>query len=253
MAHLDPFRRALALLGILTLLGLVGGCAAEGTPIEPARHQFSEFHEEGETYSVDVYDPFEGLNRRIYKFNARFDQFVFLPVVNVYEMVLPQILQTGISNFFANISNLTTFANELLQLKFEAAGRTGFRFVANMTAGWLGLIDAAGGAGLRQTDEDFGQTLGYWGVGEGAYLVLPILGPSNLRDTTGFAADTIAFTLVDPFYLSSVQSEHPPIMAARIINQRRVQPFRYHETGSPFEYDLLRFLYTQKRRADIEK
>ena len=159
MTLAGAFPRTLGLLGILSVLGLPGGCAAtpdEGTPIEPAKHQLSDYYEEDEPYPVDVYDPFEGLNRRIYKFNARFDEFVFLPVVYAYETVLPQIVQTGISNFFANISNLVTFANEVLQLKFKAAGRTGFRFVANATAGWLGFIDAAGGAGIRKTEEDFG-------------------------------------------------------------------------------------------------
>ncbi len=256
MALAGAFPRLLGLLGILGVLGLAGGCAAtpeEGTPIEPAKHQISDFYEEGESSPADVSDPFEGLNRRIYKFNARFDEFVFLPVVNAYETVLPEIVQIGVSNFFANISNLTTFANEVLQLKLKSAGRTSLRFVANATAGWLGFIDAAGGAGIRKTEEDFGQTLGYWGVGNGPYLVLPVLGPSNLRDAAGYATDTVAFALTDPFKLSSVQSDYPAILAAKVINQRHVQPFRYYETGSPFEYDLLRFLYTEKRRAGIDK
>ena len=84
-------------------------------------------------------------------------------------------------------------------------------------------------------------------------MFLPILGPSNLRDTAGFAIDTVAFALADPLNLSSLQTEYPPIQALNIINHRYNEPFRYYETGSPFEYYLIRFLYTEKRRADIEK
>ncbi len=255
MALAGAFPRLLGLLGILGVLGLAGGCAAtpeEGTPIEPAKHQFSDYYEEGESYPADVYDPLEGLNRRIYKFNARFDEFVFLPVVNAYEKVLPVIVQTGVSNFFANLSNLTTFANEVLQLKLKAAGRTSLRFFANATAGWLGFIDVAGGAGIAKTEEDFGQTLGHWGVGGGAFLVLPILGPSNARDAAGLAVDTVAFSVVDPFRASSIQTDYPAILVLNVINKRKVQSFRYYESGSPFEYDLVRMLYTKKRQLDIQ-
>jgi phospholipid-binding lipoprotein MlaA len=117
----------------------------------------------------------------------------------------------------------------------------------------LGFFDVTSYEGIPRTKEDFGQTLGHWGAGEGPFLVLPILGPSNVRDTAGFATDTVAFALADPLTLSSMQTDYPAILALNIINRRYTQPFRYYETGSPFEYDLLRFLYTEKRRADIEK
>ncbi len=245
--------RRLAGVAFLTLLA--NGCAATSDEayIEiPAERQFSEFEREGVVYAIDVYDPLEGFNRGVYKFNARFDQFVYLPIVKAYETVLPEIVQTGVSNFFANLSNLTTFANEVLQLKFKAAGRTSVRFVANATAGWLGFIDAAGGSGMRKTEEDFGQTLGHWGVGDGAFLVLPILGPSNARDAAGLAVDTVAFSVVDPLNASSVQTDYPPILLLNLINKRKVQSFRYYESGSPFEYDLVRMLYTKKRQPDIQ-
>jgi phospholipid-binding lipoprotein MlaA len=100
--------------------------------------------------------------------------------------------------------------------------------------------------------EDFGQTLGHWGVGDGPYLVLPILGPSNVRDAAGWATDTAAFALVDPFQASSFQMEYPPVFALNVINQRQIQSFRYFETGSPFEYELIRFLYTKKREIEVE-
>jgi len=195
----------------------------------------------------------EGFNRGVYKFNAVFDEFIFLPVVDAYETITPEFARTGVTNFFTNIGEIITFANEVLQFKIEAAGMTVFRFVANSTVGLFGLFDVTSYEGIPRTKEDFGQTLGVWGAGEGPYLVLPILGPSNVRDATGWATDTVAFVLADPLTLSSIQTEYPPILVLNIINQRYTQPFRYYETGSPFEYELLRFLYTEKRRADIEK
>ena len=243
-------------VSLLLLLCIAVGCASNGAEdqaFQPAKHQLSDFYEEGEDYPVDVYDPLEGFNRGVYKFNAAFDEFVFLPVVNAYETVTPEFARTGVSNFFTNLGEITTFANEILQFKLEEAGMTFFRFVANSTVGLLGFFDVTSYEGIPRTKEDFGQTLGYWGAGEGPFLVLPILGPSNLRDTAGFATDTVAFTLADPLTLSSMQTEYPAIFVLNVINQRYTQPFRYYETGSPFEYDLIRFLYTEKRRADIEK
>ena len=241
---------------LLLILCVVAGCSStseQDLAVQPAQHQLSDFFEEGEDFPADVYDPLEGFNRGVYKFNAVFDEFVFLPVVNAYETVTPEFARTGVSNFFTNIGEIITFANEVLQFKIKAAGMTVFRFVANSTVGFLGFFDVTTYEGIPRTDEDFGQTLGYWGAGEGPYLVLPILGPSNVRDTAGFATDTVAFVLADPLTLSSIQTEYPPILVLNIINQRYTQPFRYYETGSPFEYELLRFLYTEKRRADIEK
>ncbi len=243
-------------VSLLFLLCTADGCSSsseQDLAIQPAQHQYSDFYEEGEDYPVDVYDPWEGFNRGIYKFNADFDEFVFLPVINAYETITPEFARTGVSNFFTNIGEIITFANEVLQFKIEAAGMTVFRFVANSTVGLLGFFDVTSYEGIPRTKEDFGQTLGVWGAGEGPYLVLPILGPSNVRDATGWATDTVAFVLADPLTLSSIQTEYPPILVLNIINQRYTQPFRYYETGSPFEYELLRFLYTEKRRADIEK
>ena len=256
-AGLSKLCRTVALL--LVLAGTAGCAATRGTPEvadvppEPARYQLSDFPNQDEGFPIDVYDPWEGFNRGVYKFNALFDEYVFIPVVNAYETVTPRFVRTGVSNFFTNIGEITTFANEVLQFKFKKAGMTVFRFVANSTVGLFGFFDVTTHEGIPRTKEDFGQTLGAWGAGEGPYLVLPLLGPSNLRDATGFATDTAAFALTDPLTLSSKQTEYPPILALNIINQRYVQPFRYYETGSPFEYDLLRFLYTEKRRADIEK
>ncbi len=243
-------------ISLLFVLCVAAGCSSsseQDLAVQPAQHQFGDYYEEGEDYPADVYDPLEGFNRGVYKFNAVFDEFIFLPVVDAYETITPEFARTGVTNFFTNIGEIITFANEVLQFKIEAAGMTVFRFVANSTVGFLGFFDVTSYEDIPRTKEDFGQTLGVWGAGEGPYLVLPILGPSNVRDATGWATDTVAFVLADPLTLSSIQTEYPPILVLNIINQRYTQPFRYYETGSPFEYELLRFLYTEKRRADIEK
>lgn len=250
---LRDFLRPVALILVLCL---AAGCAStdeQEFTVDPPLHQLSDLPEDEQSFPIEVHDPWEGFNRGVYRFNAAFDEFVFLPVVNAYETVTPDFARTGVSNFFTNIGEITTFANEILQFKFKKAGMTVFRFVANSTVGFLGFFDVTSYEGIPRTKEDFGQTLGVWGADEGPFLVLPILGPSNVRDGVGFATDTAAFALVDPLSLSSFQTEHPPVLALNIINQRYTQPFRYYDTGSPFEYDLIRFLYTEKRRADIEK
>ncbi len=126
--------KSLQTVSLLSLLCIAVGCASNSEQDltgQPAKHQFSDFYEEGEVYPADVYDPLEGFNRRVYKFNAVFDEFIFLPVVNGYETVTPEFARTGVSNFFTNIGEIITFANEVLQFKLEAAGKTVFRFVEN--------------------------------------------------------------------------------------------------------------------------
>lgn len=249
-------RHLLRAAALILVLCVATGCASTGEPepvTDPPLHQLSDFPQSEQSFPIEVYDPWERFNRGVYKFNASFDEYFFLPVVDAYETVTPDFVRTGVSNFFTNIGEITTFANEILQFKFEEAGMTLFRFVANSTVGLFGLFDVTSYEGIPRTKEDFGQTLGVWGAGEGPFLVLPILGPSNVRDGAGFATDTVAFSLADPLGLSSFQTEHPPVLMLNIINQRYTQPFRYYESGSPFEYDFVRFLYTEKRRADIEK
>lgn len=225
-------------------LCLLGGCAAVSDPGPDVA---------GEQRRSPIYvdDPLEGVNRRIYKFNALADRYVLLPIVDTYEYIVPLVLRDRVSDVFANIDNLTTFANQILQLRFKEAFETALRFGANTTFGFLGLVDIATPMGLPRYSEDFGQTMGYWGVGNGAYLVLPILGPSNVRDTLGYGVDSAAFALVDPIGVSSFESNHPPVLALDAIDTRYTQSFRYYESGSPFEYDLVRFLYTKKREVEI--
>lgn len=135
-------------------------------------------------------DPLEGINRGIYKFNDVTDKAIFKPVATAYKAVAPAPVRTGVNNFFSNLGMLTTTLNDLLQFKFAYAFTDAGRFVINSTFGLAGFIDLASKDKIEKRKEDFGQTLGYWGVGSGAYLVLPFLGPSSLRDATGLIVDS---------------------------------------------------------------
>ncbi|MFO1145303.1 MAG: VacJ family lipoprotein [Rhodospirillales bacterium] len=236
------------LAAAVLMLGLLAGCSStyEGPLVASA----DGTDEAAKPSFIAVDDPWEGMNRNLYAFNALADRWVLLPVVDAYTEVVPWPLRDRVSDFFANINSLITFANQVLQLKFEPAFETAMRFGVNSTLGMFGLVDVATPMGLPRYQEDFGQTLGFWGVRGGPYLVLPILGPSNVRDTGGLVADTTAFAVVDLFGASSIQTRYPPIMAADIVNARYIQPFRYFESGSPFEYDLVRFVYTKKRQVE---
>jgi phospholipid-binding lipoprotein MlaA len=142
----------------------------------------------------------------------------------------------------------------VLQLKPDTAGRAALRFIDNVLFGFGGLYDIAGAQGrVPQLTEDFGQTLGRWGVGNGPYLVLPLLGPSNLRDTTGLVVDSVGFSLLIPPGVRGSTAYAATAYGLRPIDQRANIPFRYYRTGSPFEYDLIRLLYTRTREFAIPK
>lgn len=243
---------ALALSGVLFL----GACAAkpgERLGSVPPRSPVTA-EEQLEAYPIDVYDPLERVNRGIYRFNTRFDRWVFLPVVGAYERVAPDPVERGVSNFFGNLGEFRNGFNGLLQARPRVAGRAAARLAINTTVGILGLFDRATGFGLPERREDFGQTLGRWGVRPGPYLVLPILGPSNLRDAGGVAVDTAAANALP--LAQDVNDEvyfNPAVYGLYFVDQRHQTGFRYYQSGSPFEYDLVRFLYTKKRELDVLK
>jgi phospholipid-binding lipoprotein MlaA len=147
----------------------------------------------------DPSDPLEGWNRGVYKFNTVADKYVLRPVARGYDKVTPAPVKTGIGNFFQNLLYPTVIVNDLLQLKLKQFGQDTGRLVINTLIGWGGIFDIATQAGLPAHDEDFGQTLGYWGVGPGWYLMLPLLGPSDNRDLIGAVGDwhTNPLTYVD--------------------------------------------------------
>jgi phospholipid-binding lipoprotein MlaA len=143
-------------------------------------------------------DPYEGFNRGVYKFNDTIDRAALKPVATAYKKVTPSFVQTGISNFFGNIADVWSAANNLMQGKGEAGMSDITRVGINSTFGLLGLIDFASPAGLQKHNEDFGQTLGYWGLNPGPFLMLPLLGPSTVRDTVAlpvdFSGDLVSYT-----------------------------------------------------------
>ncbi len=219
----------------------------------PARHSVEDVVKDDVHYAVDVYDPWERMNRRIYNFNTKFDRYIFLPVVNAYEFVLPDFVEDGISNFFSNIGEISNLTNSLLQLKPEPALKATGRFLINSTVGVFGLWDPATKIGLSEWKEDFGQTLGRYGVGDGPFLVLPILGPSNLRDTTGLVADAAIFNHTDPLDFDGHSDREVPYQLLNAVDTRHRVEFRYYETGSPFEYELIRLLFGKARQLEISK
>lgn len=201
--------------------------------------------------ALEVYDPLESWNRRVYHFNYRFDEWVFLPVVDGYRYITPSLVQKGVSNFFGNLGDVPNLLNSALQLKGQRSLNTTARLLLNTTIGVVGLWDPASLMGLPRQAEDFGQTLGYYGAPSGAYLMLPILGPSNLRDTGGLVVDFGAAQAINYLDMAEISSDHPEIIALRAVNQRATTNFRYGQINSPFEYEKLRFFYTESRKLQI--
>jgi len=151
-------------------------------------------------------DPLESFNRAIYKFNDVADGTVIKPISKGYKNIAPEFVIKGVNNFFNNIRDVVTVINELLQGKIEYAANDTGRVLVNSTIGLLGFVDVHSMNGGERRKEDFGQTLGYWGVGQGAYLVLPFIGPSSTRDAVGFVTDTLAF---DPIsYINNVRGRN---------------------------------------------
>ncbi|MDT4878594.1 MlaA lipoprotein [compost metagenome] len=141
--------------------------------------------------------------------------------------------------------------NSMLQLKGQRSIEITGRLLLNTTIGVAGLWDPASRMGLPKQSEDFGQTLGYYGVGDGAYLMLPILGPSNVRDTGGLVVDYVADYQINFLNVPEVSSNHPEITVLRMVDKRYTTGFRYGQLNTPFEYEKLRYVYTQSRKLQI--
>lgn len=198
-------------------------------------------------------DPWEEWNRRVYHFNQRFDEWVYLPLVNGYRFVTPLFVRSGVSHFFANLGEVPSLANHLLQLQGHDAMTTTARLLLNTTLGVGGLWDPATRMGLERRSEDFGQTLGYWGAEEGPYLVLPLLGPSNLRDTGGLVFDTSLGSAANFLNVTEASANHPEIYGVMAVDRRHINDFRYGQLNSPFEYEKVRYVYTEARRLQIRE
>lgn len=225
-------------------------------PITPAEKTLSDKNPDVKYPIAAAYDPWEGFNRNMYNFNHHFDKYIYLPIVSGYEFIMPDFLEDGVSNFFKNIGEFKNLTNSILQFKAGSSAKTLGRFVVNTTIGLAGLFDPATKLGIPRQNEDLGQTLGYYGMGAGPYLVLPIFGPSSLRDTVGLIGDSAARAAlvdwIDPLENASDEDLiYAGIYALEALDARHVQSFRYYEAGSPFEYELIRFLYLSKRKLDI--
>lgn len=203
--------------------------------------------------ALKIHDPIEGFNRRVYRFNGQFDEYVYLPVVNTYEWVTPKAVRSGVSNVFANLADVPNLANSLAQGKVKKGMRTTARLLFNTTLGLLGVFDVAKAMGLPQESEDFGQTLGFYGVPTGPYLVLPLLGPSTLRDATGKAIDWSIEDTAKFLDNRHYMNENPWAYPLFAINLRYINDFRYGSLDSPFEYDEVRYLYTKLRELKIKQ
>lgn len=209
----------------------------------------------GLSYVIDVSDPLEPVNRVLYRVNATLDEYLVLPLTRGYEFITPVFVQDRVSDLFSNVSDIRNFANALFQLRPSRTAEIFTRFLINTTLGLGGMWDPATRLGFTKHIEDFGQTLGWYGLKGGPYIVLPLLGPSNLRDTVGLAADGAAqyFYLTEPTDMDRNIEWGVAYEGMYLIDKRHNIPFRYYQTGSPFEYDLLRLLYTKKREVDIEQ
>ncbi len=208
-------------------------------------------------------DPLEPINRTIYKFNDTVDKAVIKPVAQGYKAVMPTAGQIMVSNFFSNLDDVVVTANDLLQFKLEQGFSDGMRFFVNSTIGVFGLIDVASPGGLKKHNEDFGQTLGKWGVGNGPYLVLPILGPSTLRDSAGLYTDSY----ISPTYqIKDVPTRNQTYMAyginrraelldqEEILTEAMVDPYEFRrDTYLLYRKNLVYDGNPPRRRYDDEE
>ena len=195
-------------------------------------------------------DPFEGYNRSMFSVNEKLDNAVTKPAAKAYTTVTPAPVRSWVSNFFGNLSDPWIALNNLLQGKPVDALSDAMRFVFNSTLGLGGLLDIASEAGIPKHDEDFGQTLGVWGVDEGVFLVLPFFGPRSLRDTAGIAADT---TFAPPTGFIKDIPVRNSLTGLRLIDGRAnvLGIERTLEEGTLDKYRYSRDFYLQQRRAKV--
>ena len=193
------------------------------------------------------HDPLEGYNRKMFWFNNQVDHYVLKPVATGWSKITPERLRQSVSNFFQNLRFPVVVLNDLLQLKLKDTGSDIGRFAVNTSVGVLGFFDPASGWGLAAHDEDFGQTLGYWGVPSGPYLVLPFFGPSDPRDTVGLAADS--FSTVYPYFVAweyTFGANGMNVINGRAQVLKEVDQFKQ---ASLDYYVAVRNAYLQRREA----
>jgi phospholipid-binding lipoprotein MlaA len=203
-----------------------------------------------DSQDVEVSDPLESANRAVYGFNRALDNVLFKPVAKTYRFIVPELGRKGIRNVLTNLTEPVTFINAVLQGDKQHSFTTFWRFTINTTWGIGGLFDVASQAGLQNRKEDFGQTMGYYGSKTGPYLMLPILGPSNVRDTFGLVADAAS----DPFNYIFEDDALIGLTALRGLDAREANLDTLDEIDrvSLDPYAAIRSLYTQKRDSKIK-
>lgn len=215
---------------IVIFCALLGACAS--APEGKGQDQYSH-----------AIDPYEDFNRSMFAFNDGVDTYFLKPVTQGYKFVMPDVAETGVSNFFSNLLEVRNIINALLQGKGEKAANSTGRFIFNSTIGLAGLFDVAGGIGLEKEDgEDFGQTLGTWGVGSGSYLVLPLLGPSTVRDGVGIPVDMY----LDPANYHEQSSVRTGLTVLEVIDTR-AGLLEAEKLISGDKYVFIRDAYLQRR------
>ena len=227
------FWRRLALLLLPLMLVFNAGCASL-----PAGHV------------ADQRDPWERYNRAMFTFNHNLDQAVIKPVAEVYRDYVPELIQTVIRNFFGNLRDIATAVHQLLQGKPGEAGNAVSRVAINSTVGFLGLADPASDLGFQKSKEDFGQTFGRWGAGTGPYFVIPVLGPSSVRDTAGVVLDRG----LSPNHLV-ISDTYPQVAATVVVGiDRRKELLSSEGTLEAISFDRyssVRDAYFSMRENDV--
>ena len=221
--------RGCSVLLLLGALAALGGCATAGGNPD---------------------DPLEGYNRAMFKFNDGVDKAIIKPVASGYKAVMPEFARTGVTNFFSNLGDVWIGINNVLQGKPRAGASDFGRFAINTTVGIFGLFDVASNAGLDKHNEDLGQTLGRWGVGSGAYVVLPILGPSTVRD--GFSRLAVDWHGDPLWYVGNVPTRNE-LYGVRVVDTRAslLDASRLAEEAALDQYTYVRSAYLQRRRSLI--
>lgn len=211
-------------LGLFAAAVFLAGCATSGNPK----------------------DPMEGFNRAMYSVHDGIDTVILKPAATGYEAVLPDPVQTGVNNFFSNISDVMIGVNNLLQGKVGDAATDLSRVLVNTTVGIFGIFDVATSEGLTKHDEDFGQTFGRWGVDEGAFVFVPVLGPRTVRDTVGVTLDLFA----DPVNFINDVPVRNSLWALRAVNARAnlLPADKVIEEAAIDKYSYIRDAYLQNRR-----
>lgn len=232
----------------LILAGLfLFSCLAQSQGSEGLSDELSDESDQSSTETTVSYqhpeDPWEGYNRAIFSFNDGLDRYFAKPVAKGYQFIMPGFAETGVSNMFDNVGEIKNVANDVLQWKWGQAAHDTGRFLVNSTVGLVGFFDVAQYMGLERSDgEDFGQTLAVWGVKSGPYFVLPILGPSTIRDSAGLPVD--AYTSVIN-YIDHVPTRNT-VMGIGLISDR-AQLLQAEALLSGDRYAFMRDAYLQRR------